>query len=90
VPRKRKPKLTAKQLFARNLAEIIKEDGREEADIAMELELGATPGVAASNLRKYLRAERWPGEPMFDAMAIALGIERSRFFQEPVRARRKA
>ena len=78
----------AKNLFAKNLERIIATDGRDEADIGLALGLGATAGVAASNLRKYLRGERWPGEKMFDAMAEELRVARAEFFREA--ARKKA
>lgn len=67
-------------LFAANLRRIVGK--RDEGELGEALGLGTTPSAAASNLRKYLRGERWPGWEMLDKFAAVLDVQRSEFFDE--------
>lgn len=73
----------ARELLCAGLARAIEADGRSEAEIGEALGLGATPSAAASNLRKYVRGERWPSAAMLDRLVQVLGVEHVDFFRRP-------
>jgi transcriptional regulator with XRE-family HTH domain len=74
--------VSTRELFAANLGRLLTLAGMSEAELGLALELGDSPAVAASNLRRYLRGERWPRPEQIDRMAEALGVRPVDFFDE--------